>query len=131
MKNNIKTIGFTGSQSGMSLRQQGKLIDFLEQLHDENCDHQITLRLSNRIGSDHEMYEIGKMMGYEIILHPSVDVEAYVYDDDVDVEPPNNLKQNIINIINVSDMIIVCMSDDNDSFIVNHIKNTGKNFISI
>ena len=65
----VYRVGFTGTQQGMTLVQQSKLIDYLEQLHDRT-PMQIELHHGDCVGSDYEMHHIGKMFGYSIVVHP-------------------------------------------------------------
>lgn len=114
MKNNIKTIGFTGTQCGMTLKQQGKLIDFLETLHDDNCDHQITLRHGDGVGSDYEMHHIGKLMGYHIVIHPPIIDTLRAFCDGDEVMTPRDYLDRNKDIVNNCDLLIAAPKENTE-----------------
>ena len=64
MKRKLVSIGFTGTEQGMTELQKVGLANYLRQyrgdFHHGDC-----------IGADAEVHQIAKKLGYKVIIHPS------------------------------------------------------------
>lgn len=101
-------LGFSGTQVGMTAKQQERLLWFLVELEPEQVHH------GDCIGADEQFHRLARSLGIYVVSHPPVDSHKRAYcQADEEREPKPYLIRNR-DIVDESEAMLFAPKDDHE-----------------
>lgn len=103
MSRRIRSVGFTGTQQGMTEVQQEKVRAALEIYRDAGA---VTFRHGDCLGADAQAHAIARALGYRTVAHPPVNPDKRAFCEVDELLKPRPYLQRNHDIVDWSDVLI-------------------------
>ncbi len=109
---NKKSIGFTGTQTGMNRYQIMTMHKFLVSMNKHGFD---TFEHGDCIGADADAHKIAKLNNYKIILHPPINPDKRAYcEDEYEMKDEKKYIERNHNIVDATNILIATPHGDTE-----------------